>query len=264
MLHRPSLDRGSPGLWPSATPVPSLLDQTLNVSERSEAAFRDGHPSVRMSPRASAAASLLDGLPRGPRRALGGGARSACLKAARARLRHGSFVPRFVSQRPDFGSSEDQGSIWVGAGKGPESPISIGILGLVVLRKARLSTGTSVGETGFEPATARPPAGCATRLRHSPWLYARAGDGNRTRPRSLEGFCATTTLRPQSSRQGYRAAAAVTVRWFGSGGAGSPVSRERSSAAKGPRRRALRVSDAPQAAACSSRSISNQTCVTPS
>jgi site-specific DNA recombinase len=27
-----------------------------------------------------------------------------------------------------------------------------------------------VGETGFEPATARPPAGCATRLRHSPWL----------------------------------------------------------------------------------------------
>jgi hypothetical protein len=27
-----------------------------------------------------------------------------------------------------------------------------------------------IGETGFEPATARPPAGCATRLRHSPWL----------------------------------------------------------------------------------------------
>src|SRR5207245_7532309 len=26
-----------------------------------------------------------------------------------------------------------------------------------------------IGETGFEPATARPPAGCATRLRHSPW-----------------------------------------------------------------------------------------------
>src|SRR3954447_2755180 len=28
-----------------------------------------------------------------------------------------------------------------------------------------------IGETGFEPATARPPAGCATRLRHSPWCY---------------------------------------------------------------------------------------------
>ncbi len=27
----------------------------------------------------------------------------------------------------------------------------------------------TIGETGFEPATARPPAGCATRLRHSPW-----------------------------------------------------------------------------------------------
>ena len=31
-----------------------------------------------------------------------------------------------------------------------------------------------VGETGFEPATARPPAGCATRLRHSPWHPERA------------------------------------------------------------------------------------------
>lgn len=29
-----------------------------------------------------------------------------------------------------------------------------------------------IGETGFEPATARPPAGCATRLRHSPWGLA--------------------------------------------------------------------------------------------
>jgi hypothetical protein len=27
---------------------------------------------------------------------------------------------------------------------------------------------SGIGETGFEPATARPPAGCATRLRHSP------------------------------------------------------------------------------------------------
>jgi hypothetical protein len=31
-----------------------------------------------------------------------------------------------------------------------------------------------IGETGFEPATARPPAGCATRLRHSPWQNKRA------------------------------------------------------------------------------------------
>ena len=54
-----------------------------------------------------------------------------------------------------------------------------------------------IGETGFEPATARPPAGCATRLRHSPW-QKQAGDGNRTRPRSLEGFCAATTLRPHA------------------------------------------------------------------
>src|SRR3954470_293487 len=57
-----------------------------------------------------------------------------------------------------------------------------------------------IGETGFEPATARPPAGCATRLRHSPYVALQAGDGNRTRPRSLEGFCATTTLRPHGGR----------------------------------------------------------------
>ncbi len=63
---------------------------------------------------------------------------------------------------------------------------------------AHLQAFPTIGETGFEPATARPPAGCATRLRHSPWL-AQAGDGNRTRPRSLEGFCATTTLRPPAS-----------------------------------------------------------------
>src|SRR5829696_3086297 len=65
--------------------------------------------------------------------------------------------------------------------------------------KPRFAGLSLVGETGFEPATARPPAGCATRLRHSPWLLlcARAGDGNRTRPRSLEGSCATTTPRPQ-------------------------------------------------------------------
>src|ERR1043165_8292560 len=33
------------------------------------------------------------------------------------------------------------------------------------------SNALEIGETGFEPATARPPAGCATRLRHSPWCY---------------------------------------------------------------------------------------------
>jgi hypothetical protein len=53
-----------------------------------------------------------------------------------------------------------------------------------------------VGETGFEPATARPPAGCATRLRHSPWQQA--GDRNRTGTRSLEGFGAAITLRPHA------------------------------------------------------------------
>ena len=87
----------------------------------------------------------------------------------------------------------------------PELPAQLAaVAGSPPTHTAALSGGGSneaviVGETGFEPATARPPAGCATRLRHSPWLLlcARAGDGNRTRPRSLEGSCATTTPRPQ-------------------------------------------------------------------
>src|SRR4051794_23703435 len=71
-------------------------------------------------------------------------------------------------------------------------------------QRAPVLTGLSrVGETGFEPATARPPAGCATRLRHSPCVSYRAGDGNRTRPTSLEGSGAATTLRPQSSERFY-------------------------------------------------------------
>src|SRR3954464_12543747 len=38
-------------------------------------------------------------------------------------------------------------------------------------RKAPLLQGfRDIGETGFEPAAARPPAGCATRLRHSPYV----------------------------------------------------------------------------------------------
>ena len=35
-----------------------------------------------------------------------------------------------------------------------------------------------IGETGFEPATARPPAECATRLRHSPWGDRVHSDGS--------------------------------------------------------------------------------------
>ena len=37
-------------------------------------------------------------------------------------------------------------------------------------RKRLYRANLLIGETGFEPATARPPAGCATRLRHSPRL----------------------------------------------------------------------------------------------
>src|SRR3954452_9972029 len=46
-------------------------------------------------------------------------------------------------------------------------------------QRAPVSSGLSrVGETGFEPATARPPAGCATRLRHSPCVQSGRRESN--------------------------------------------------------------------------------------
>ncbi len=55
--------------------------------------------------------------------------------------------------------------------------------------------------SGRQDLNLRPPGpqpgalpDCAT-----PRGLLQAGDGNRTRPRSLEGFCATTTLRPQAA-----------------------------------------------------------------
>ncbi len=50
------------------------------------------------------------------------------------------------------------------------------------------------------------PAPSRVRYQTAPLPVAnQAGDGNRTRPRSLEGFCATTTLRPQAlPGQSYR------------------------------------------------------------
>src|SRR3954468_24979998 len=55
----------------------------------------------------------------------------------------------------------------------------------------------SIGETGFEPATARPPAGCATRLRHSPWTGKPTAASVRTR---CERVFAQTELGPELRR----------------------------------------------------------------
>ncbi len=46
-------------------------------------------------------------------------------------------------------------------------------------RKHSRTVAALIGETGFEPATARPPAGCATRLRHSPWPFNCKPSGRR-------------------------------------------------------------------------------------
>src|SRR6478609_2965067 len=64
----------------------------------------------------------------------------------------------------------------------------------------RLAGLSLIGETGFEPATARPPAGCATRLRHSPWLCFRAkrATGLEPAPRAWKAPVQPLTPRPQA------------------------------------------------------------------
>lgn len=74
--------------------------------------------------------------------------------------------------------------------------------------------GDMVGETGFEPATARPPAGCATRLRHSPRNEKSTGAtslttapcprtpssspaGRRRRRGATDGYCLPALPRPR-------------------------------------------------------------------
>ena len=63
-----------------------------------------------------------------------------------------------------------------------------------------------IGETGFEPATARPPAECATRLRHSPWvlrILTDSGKLSRRRGSLLEAARArggSSTVEPQPSK----------------------------------------------------------------
>jgi hypothetical protein len=56
----------------------------------------------------------------------------------------------------------------------PRTPAFSRLSPEIATRYKDLNLRLFIGETGFEPATARPPAGCATRLRHSPWPYKRA------------------------------------------------------------------------------------------
>jgi hypothetical protein len=70
--------------------------------------------------------------------------------------RHRGFAPRLVSAGP-----------YIDRGHETEVFAHPG----AVTRLATIFGAFQIGETGFEPATARPPAGCATRLRHSPWSF---------------------------------------------------------------------------------------------
>jgi hypothetical protein len=65
-------------------------------------------------------------------------------------------------------------------------------------RKTCHFAGTS-SSRGDRIRTCDRPAPSRVRYQTAPLPVAlQAGDGNRTRPRSLEGFCAATTLRPQA------------------------------------------------------------------
>src|SRR3954469_19006276 len=74
-------------------------------------------------------------------------------------------TPRSRADTPYTGSPLDRGNWTPRVPSAPVKPVSR-------LMEQRILQGLLIGETGFEPATARPPAGCATRLRHSPMLFA--------------------------------------------------------------------------------------------
>ena len=57
-------------------------------------------------------------------------------------------------------------------------PVEVLYLLAKTLKTSDLQGFLVIGETGFEPATARPPAGCATRLRHSPWQASGRRESN--------------------------------------------------------------------------------------
>ena len=57
-------------------------------------------------------------------------------------------------------------------------PVKVLCLLAKTLKTSDLQGFLVIGETGFEPATARPPAGCATRLRHSPWQASGRRESN--------------------------------------------------------------------------------------
>ena len=66
------------------------------------------------------------------------------------------------------GSSHRASDVWRTASETGDRP-GVQALSAALGRVARLQSGlSSIGATGFEPATARPPAECATRLRHAP------------------------------------------------------------------------------------------------
>jgi hypothetical protein len=70
----------------------------------------------------------------------------------------------------------------------------------ILLKPVDLQGFLLIGETGFEPATARPPAGCATRLRHSPRFPRFYGQADHAAVRSLWEHTFVIDAAPDSAR----------------------------------------------------------------
>ncbi len=119
--------------------------------------------------------------------------------------------------------------------------------------------GLLIGETGFEPATARPPAECATRLRHSPWVayilpYRSCSGSSTVEPRPSKAmmrvqFPSAASPSPTWASLKIRAPEPMERRRCGDGHRYSSRSRWlrrwRSAAAAGRRARAIRQARAP-------------------
>ena len=96
---------------------------------------------------------------------------------------------RHAQQRSDAAATRITSAAWPQTYEQPAVEVQLAIYGAQGRRSAfppdhqakaenPRDRGLGIGETGFEPATARPPAGCATRLRHSPWLQSGRRESN--------------------------------------------------------------------------------------
>jgi hypothetical protein len=175
-LRRKRANARPPGLTLSCSVQPHSAQVTEGVSSASAATAASASQRSRSGSKSSRPAAWRRCQPLGPPRPA---PPSRVVPHLRGRppgsLRRGiQGVSRAVPTAPPGQVPKSLDPVWTrwaffgGAPRTAKTPPERGFCG--------------IGETGFEPATARPPAGCATRLRYSPQIgrfYAEPESGRR-------------------------------------------------------------------------------------